>query len=437
MNDLLKTQAAPGKLASVAAALKRARESEFAQKVAETFATRIAVLVLSVATSIVITRLLGPEGRGVFAIASTLSAVGVQFGDLGLSAANTYFVAKERPLLPALTGNALFVSLVMGTLAVLLLAGLAFAWPALLPSQGMVLLLALLAIPFGLALNFTQNLLMGIQDTRGANKVSLWSAILLLALTAGLGMGRKLTPETALAVALLAVGAGFGWMLRRLQSHAAAIRFSLPLLRRSAAYGLKFYVGNFFAFLLLRSDMLMVGGRLGKETAGFYAVAVTLANLIFMLPNVIGAILFPRLSATADWELKWRTTRQALIGTVAIVVISSVVGGLLARPFVTLMYGAKFEAAVPAFLWLLPGMLFWSASSVLSAYIASEQIPMRVVVIFFAAFGLNLALNCAFLTRYGIVAASVDSSVSYGLAFAAIWVFVALPMRRRHEGILE
>ena len=205
------------------------------------------------------------------------------------------------------------------------------------------------------------------------NKFSLWSAVLLLALTAGLGFERKLTPQTALLVGLLAAGAGFGWTLRRLYSHAAMIRFSFPLLRRSAAYGLKFYAGTFAAFLLLRSDMLMVGGRLGETQAGLYAVAVTLANLIFMLPNVIGAILFPRLSATEDRDAKWRSTQQALIATVAVVVISGVVGGLLARPFVTLMYGAKFEAAVPAFLWLLPGMLFWSASSVLSAYIASES----------------------------------------------------------------
>ena len=417
----------------IAAAAKRLRQSDFVRKVAETFATRIALLVLGVATSIVMTRLLGPEGRGVFAIASTLSAVGIQFGDLGLSTANTYFAAKDRALLPALTGNALFVSFVMGTAAVLLLASASAFWPALLPAQGTTLLLALLAIPLGLALAFTQNLLMGVQDVRGANRYSLWSAILLLALVAGLGLERRLTAASALGVGLVSVGFGCGGMLRRLKSHTETIRFSAPVLRRSVGYGVKFYTANFFAFLLLRSDMLLVGSKLGKTQAGLYSVAVTLANLIFMLPSVIGTILFPRLSATEDAEAKWRATRQALFGTVAIVAVSSAVSLLLAHPFIALMFGAKFEAAVPAFLCLLPGMLFWSASSVLSAYIGSEQLPLRFVLVFFAAFALNLALNFAFLSRYGIVAASINSSVCYGLAFTASWLFVARPMRLRYQ----
>ena len=411
---------------------KRLHQSDFARKVAETFVTRIALLLLSVATSIAITRLLGPEGRGIFAIASTLSAIGIQFGDLGLSSSNTYFAAKERLLLPVLAGNALFVSLVMGTAAIVLLAALDWAWPDFLPMQGVTLWLALGAIPFGLARAFTQNLLTGIQDVRGVNRYSLWSAALLLALIAGAGIRHDLTAQNALAVSLIATCAGWGWMLLRLKSHSETIRFSAPALRRSVAYGMKFYAANFFAFMLLRSDMLMVGGLLGKTQAGLYAVAITLANLIYMLPNVVGTILFPRLSASENGREKWAATRQALIATCALVVISGVVSGLLARPVILRMYGVKFAPAVPAFLCLLPGMLFWGSSSVLSAYTASEGLPARSLFIFFAAFALNLTLNFALLPRYGIVAASINSSICYGLAFAASWRFVALPMRIRH-----
>ena len=416
---------------------KRLRESDFAQKVAETFATRIALLLLGVATSIALTRLLGPEGRGVFAIASTLSAVGIQFGDLGLSSSNTYFAAKERALLPVLTGNALFASLLMGTVAILVMAALACAWPGLLPTRGVTLMLALGVIPFGLARAFTQTLLTGIQDVRGVNRYSLWSAALLLALVAALGLRHDLNAQNALAASLIATSAGWAWMLLRLKSHSRTVQFSAPMLHRSAAYGMKSYATSFFAFMLLRSDMLLVGAWLGKTQAGLYAVAITLANLIFMLPSVVGTILFPRLSASQNGLEKWRATRQALIATCAVVVISGVISGLLARPVILRMYGPKFEAAVPAFLCLLPGMLFWGSSSVLSAYIGSEGLPVRSIFVFFTAFALNLALNFAFLPRYGIVAASINSSVCYGLAFAASWRFVALPMRIRHRKAQE
>ena len=437
MNHKTKAVSASENVRASFRGLTRLRDSDFVRKVAETFAARIALLLLGVATSIALTRLLGPEGRGVFAIASTLSAMGIQFGDLGLSSSNTYFAAKERALLPVLTGNALFVSLVMGTAAIAVMVALDCVWPDFLPMQGVTLLLALGAVPLGLARAFTQNLLTGIQDVRGVNWYSLWSAALLLALVAALGIRRDLNAQNALAVSLIATSAGWAWMLMRLKSHSRTIQFSAPALRRSLRYGIKSYATSFFAFMLLRSDMLLVGGLLGKTQAGLYAAAITLANLIFMLPDVVRTILFPRLSASTNGIEKWRVTRQALMATCGVVVISGGVSGLLARPVILRMYGPKFEAAVPAFLCLLPGMLFWSSSSVLSAYIASEGLPVRSVFVFFAAFALNLALNFAFLPRYGIVAASVNSSVCYGLAFAASWRFVSLPMRIRHRKAQE
>ncbi len=432
MQNQLETLPIPKGAGAMQSALLRLRNSDLAQKVAETFATRIALLVLGVATSIAITRSLGPEGRGVFAIASTLSAVGVQFGDLGLSSANIYFVSKDRAVLPALIGNALFVSFGMGTLAIVLLAMLDWISPGLLTARGFTLFLALIAIPPGLAVTFTQNLLMGVQDVRGSNRYSLWIALLMLALVAALGLAHRMTAQSILIVGLITTGAGLFWTLRRLQFHAGAIRFSAPLLRLNVAYGVKFYIANFFAFMLLRSDMLMVGNWLGKTQAGLYAVAITLANLFYMLPNVVGSILFPRLSATKDVEERWQIMRKALAATVGIVLVSSLAGGLLARPFIVRMYGAQFEAAVPAFLCLLPGLMFWGASGVLSAYLSSEPMPLRSVFIFFVAFALNLALNFTFLRAYGIVAASVDSSVCYALSFALLWIFVLRPMRKRH-----
>src|SRR3989442_8842856 len=90
-----------------AAFWQRAFASDFAWKVGETFATRVFLIGAGVVASVMVARALGPEGRGLYAVAGALAGVGVQFGNLGLHSANTYFAARDRGLLPRLAGNSL------------------------------------------------------------------------------------------------------------------------------------------------------------------------------------------------------------------------------------------------------------------------------------------------------------------------------------------
>ena len=74
---------------------KRAAASDFGQKVAESFFSRAALIVIGLVTSVIVTRSLGPEARGWFAIAVALSSVAVQFSNLGLHGSNTFYYNKN------------------------------------------------------------------------------------------------------------------------------------------------------------------------------------------------------------------------------------------------------------------------------------------------------------------------------------------------------
>ncbi len=78
-----------------ATALARLRPSGFIRQVLETYLTQVSIVALSFVNSILVTRLLGPEGRGELAAANTVISVGVQLGTLGLHSSNTYFVSRE------------------------------------------------------------------------------------------------------------------------------------------------------------------------------------------------------------------------------------------------------------------------------------------------------------------------------------------------------
>ena len=429
MSERLKSLANSSDAGPFPASLHRLTDSDFARKVAETFATRIALLALGIATSVLTTRLLGPEGRGALAVASALTALGVQIGDLGLSTANTVFAAKERATLPALIGNTLAVSLLLGGLLGLAFLELASLWASFTPLHGFLLLLAAGGIAVGLASGLGLNLLMGVQDTRSYNHASLCSAALYLLFVLLLFAGRVVSTTATLAANLLALTLAAILAYRRLRNYAPiSLRLDVSLFRRTLNYGLRFYILYFASFMIMRSDMLLVGSRNGEKQAGLYAVAVTLAGLINILPNVAGMILMPRLAAMDDLRERWRIARRMSAATAVLLALVCGICGLLARPIILLMYGAKFEAAVPAFLWLLPGNLFIGLIYALTGYIGSVKPRSGLLVGYYAAFALNLGLNLLFVSRYGIGFAAANSSLCYGLMLLALWHFSVRPM---------
>ena len=63
------------------------------------------------------------------------------------------------------------------------------------------------------------------------------------------------------------------------------------------AFGFRSYVACALAFLIIRSDMLLVNYFLGTAQAGVYAVAVNITDLLLVFPTAVGTMLFPRISA--------------------------------------------------------------------------------------------------------------------------------------------
>ena len=66
-------------------------------------------------------------------------------------------------------------------------------------------------------------------------------------------------------------------------------------LRRALAFGLKSWVGLVFFFLVLRVDQILVRGFLGFHELGLYALAVTLAELLWLFTDPFAVTMLPHL----------------------------------------------------------------------------------------------------------------------------------------------
>lgn len=399
--------------------------TELRRNVLETYGTRVLVLLVTFATAVVIARELGPTGRGLYAVAATLGAIGAQFGNLGLHASNIYYVAKDRALLPALIGNTLAVVLVSCLVAAL--SGMAFVfWPKGSPLHGTILVLALAWVPFGLAYLLTQGLLLGVNEVRAYNNIESVGKIFALALICILALVHGGTVELFFGATLLSVIATFLWAFLRLRRVSTEPpKLSLAVFRQSMGIGVKAYTIAFFGFLLLRIDLLMVKYMLGATEAGYYSISQVLAENTMMFPVVIGLLLFPKLSALREREEKLQLAKKAVIVTGALMLPAVVIAGLAAAPIISIAFGRNFLPAVPPFVWLMPGIYFLGIETVMVQLLNSEGFPPIIVAAWVADTIVNVAVNFWAIPRYGITGASIVSSLCYFLMFlvvsAVVW----------------
>lgn len=417
------------KSASVSSVLQRKvrqlAESDFVRKVAETYATQIVVIGLGLITSVTVARTLGPEGRGLYAVAMAMGVTGVQLANLGLHASNTYYLAQQRSLLPTLVGNSLTVSCGLGGLIA------ATCWlvfhnaSRLAPVPEPLLSLGLAWIPVGLSFVLMENLLLGLQEVRSFNKVELLNRLVSLCLVGTVILFGRTTPNQLFTAALLGASLSLAWtytLLRRVARFRPQVSFSL--LGEHVRLGIKAYFIALFGFLLFRIDLLMVKYFLGAEQAGYYSIASTMGDYILMLPGVIGLILFPRLSAVADRGEKLVRARKVALGTALALIPILGLAAITAKPIVWLLFGRAFLPAVPPFLWLLPGIYAMGIEIALVQFLNSIGYPPIVVWLWFGSTLLNIGMNFWAIPHFGISGASVMSSLSYSLVLLAVIIII-------------
>ena len=398
--------------------------SGFSHQVARTTVARLLQMTCGIVTSVIVTRSLGPAGRGVYATCGALSTIGTGLGNVGLPAANTFQVARESRHLPVLLGNSLMAAGVMGTAI-----GGAVWWlgrlrPELLPRGDLVLALTLIAIPLGLLQLLLQHLLVGLQEIRFFNWLTIAGGAVPLVAAAGLLAVDGISPASALAVGLIGAGivAGTsGWRLLGLAN--GECRVSIALLRHSLSYGLRAWATTLAYTLILRIDLLMLGQALGNEAVGQYSTAASMAEWAMLVPSVCGLLLFPQIAAQADRGEQWRLCFRTIPAFFTLMLTTCVISAAMARPAIDILYGETFRPAAAVYLWLAPGVFFRGAAYPAALFLGGIGRPLSHLVLCLGLVVMNAVLNALLIPRAGMQGAAAVSSFTYLAGFAgSFWL---------------
>src|SRR4051812_45619646 len=117
-----------------------------------TLATRLAAFGFSLITNIILARSLGPDGRGIYAVAVLVPAIVSLLAQLGIGPANVYFVSKRILDPDELVGHSLALALVLGTLCFGILLGYTVVTGAhsLFGIEAVYIIVTALSLPFSL-----------------------------------------------------------------------------------------------------------------------------------------------------------------------------------------------------------------------------------------------------------------------------------------------
>jgi O-antigen/teichoic acid export membrane protein len=399
-------------------------------RISLTVASRLALTVLSLVSSIVTARVLGQSGRGDYFFIVTLSATLVQFANLGLPVTATYDVAREPRRAPSVVANAFWASLVgaggVGFFVVLA----AHVLGELQDTPVSFLLLAACLAPPSLFFMIVANVLTGQERfvefnvleaaSRAAAVVGIVAAGVIGAGARGFA-GAAIATWTVSALVTAAVA---------LRGHRPRLRFDRSLFAAGFRFSTKVYVVTLLGFLVLRGNVFLLRREYGPAELGLYSIAAQFSDVLAIVPQATALVLFPRLvKSTGD---RWTATRRATLMTASLMIVACGVTAFAADPVIRLLYGASFAPAASVLRIMLPGVAFLGIANVISQYLTAEGMPRILIGVWFAALLLLGATSLALIPDHAGSGAAAALSITYGSLLVGI-VAVAYRHRRGRE----
>jgi O-antigen/teichoic acid export membrane protein len=391
-------------------------------QVLHTFTSRLLAMALGVAAGILVTRFLGAEGRGHYAVIISIATIATSLGHLSVEQSQAQLYAQEPRTRASLAANSVYLGIGWGAVV----AGITFVivkgiGPSVFPiytTAGLVL--GVLYIPLATGTLWTQQSLLLRGRMTAFNIGPVLSAFVMVSGVGLLQMTGNLTATSVIAVWGLSVAVTLAVSAGSLRARPRDV--DLRLGARTARLGLRYHPGMASFLLLMRVDVLILNAMASARLVGLYTLAVSVAELINLLTNSVANVLLGRQFGGTDGEATRATALSARINLLA--------GGALglglvvvAPTLVPLVYGKDFEGSVPALVALVPGVVALAWARGVGAYFVRRNKPMLVSLLALGAVMVNVALNVMLIPTLGIIGASFASSIAY--AGYAIGSFIA------------
>jgi O-antigen/teichoic acid export membrane protein len=372
-------------------------------------AAQAGVRLVSLVVVLLIGRLLGPEGLGLYAMAGAVAGLALVVADAGVDTVTIRAMAAGKSAAPYLGAllplRAALLALAVGVSA---LGAVAFGYPA---------------AAIGLTVAFTFG--SGLEIVAGSLRAALRAAETMISeaalVIAGQGLralfvgGGLLLGLGLAAIGGGAVAAGAGSLMLALL--VVARRHGLPapridpgLWRATVLQTAPVTVWLLLTQIGARSDAIIISQSWPADEVGrFHAAAGVLAGLNLLVAMTLAALYPPLVKAQAagDGRRAWRLTEPVLAGGLAVATTTALLAPLVIDPLLAALLGDRFAGAGPPLMilrWALPALVISGVAAVVLRSRGHDR-PLTWVALVGAL--VSLALNLALIPSQGALGAAV------------------------------
>ncbi len=404
----------------------------YVKNISSNVVNQVLKIIIGFLVSILIARALGPENQGYISYVLLIFGIIGSYGHFGINNATVYFHKKSqyseeqiyRTNTSYLLLNFIIISIIVLTLR---------HYNLFLKEYSQFYIYGGLIFIFCSYLLNNHNLFfLGNENIIESNKYSLQAFFFKSIFIILFFVTHLLNKPSYFVISVLAVFLNMVLLHRKFE-HKLSFQINKSLLKEEFKYGLIVYFSSLFVFLHYRVDQIFIKYMKGNAELGVYTIAVTLAELLFIIPTSVTLALTSKLINCQETIKKHIITTQTIKFTFYICLVLCVCGmfGALLIPYI---YGIAYKKAIVTTMILLTGIIFASVGRISFPYFFSEGKAFFHLIITFITLSINIILNLVLIPHYSLYGAAFASSISYFI-YGLYYVF--LFVKREHFTLKE
>ena len=322
--------------------------------------SQVATAFFGLLGSIIISRCLGPEARGIYILVITTGTViSSIFGSDSLQAALIYVNGKNIAIAEKVSTQTIWFVIITGVVSSLILYLIPITiLQKLIPSIIQEMLWVIILYSVALAyLSYIYGILTGKNEIRILSKVILldifvgFSLQIIFLVFLDLGLQGALWQLVGVSVVRLLIG------IKVLSGKYQIVNFpNLNIIKTLAAYSIKIYPSSIGVMFITRIDYYLLAALSGPSAVGIYSLAKGLAQMIDIFEYPISRAIAPSV-VSENQEQASRVISKTLRLTILLSTVVASIAAISSPWLIPLVYGEEFSGAVIPFVILLIGMI--------------------------------------------------------------------------------
>lgn len=383
--------------------------------------SNLTVAFCNLAIGVILSRLLGAAGFGLYSAILVVPLMVIGFTQLGIKRSTIYHIGNK--LLPE--GNivsALFILLIYTSTLSIVICGTVYFFSSSQSFDPLIIVLVLLTIPLLLTNVYAGGVFLGKDEISRASVINAGPTILILVFTVVFVWILKMSVLGAFLAILVANILMFIYnyhVFFNEYRYTITWKYHESLMKSMVKLGLVNAIAVFIMQLNLRMDILMLKKLSTLEEVGFYSLAMQIAEQLWHVPYAIETIILSRSANSNNDKQVHRTVASIFRVSLIIGVLGGILIFFVAPPLVPLVFGKEFIPSITMIQIVLPGILFLVGFRILNSRLTGMGKPQIAIFTFLPALIINFIANLFLIPRFGGVGAAWATNISYGIGSVA------------------